>query len=62
MATVPLQEETHYCSDPNCQYCQDLKIATEQLRGECNLQSQGPEPPITSGRFDRLNQPRTSQF
>ena len=47
MATVPLQEETHYCSDPNCQYCKDLKIAMEQLRGECNLQSQAPELPIT---------------
>jgi len=38
MAAAPMSEnENHYCSDPNCSYCEDLRLATEQSRRESAL-------------------------
>jgi len=36
MATAP-QTESYYCSDPNCLYCKDLRLATEQMIGDWDL-------------------------
>ena len=33
MATAP-EPASYYCSDPNCLYCKDLRLAKEQLSGE----------------------------
>jgi hypothetical protein len=44
MATAsPSQNGKHYCSDANCRYCEDLRLATEQLRRDLDLVQETPD-------------------
>jgi hypothetical protein len=39
----PFQNGKHYCSDANCPYCEDLRLATEQMRQDLDSVQEAPD-------------------